>query len=390
MMSGLTVGYLSIDTLVLELKLKNGTAEEKKNALVLLSILENQHHLLVTLLVANAGAMEALPLCLNLLVPEVVAVIISVTAVLIFGEIIPQAVCTGPSQIKIAAKVAPITKFLMMVESIIAFPLGKLLDLILGEHGKSRYHNSDLKALIELHSENAIKDILEEEGGEDAANIGLSQAQTKLINGTIDLINITAQEVMTPYDKVAAISDEQVMDAHFIRKITEMGYSRFPVYHGKNRNQIVGMLLIKKLVGVAGSAKTLAELGIPLKKPLVIPPTMCLTELLVEFQKGKSHMALVTPQTANVQKYLGLDEQNSVLAGPTVAESVLVHDSSILGIVTLENVIEKAMGGYVFMHTKNNIGRYWTKLIMRNHIPLQLQPRAQPRKDENLTTPKLI
>lgn len=31
LMSGLTVGYLSIDTLVLELKLKNGTESEKKN-----------------------------------------------------------------------------------------------------------------------------------------------------------------------------------------------------------------------------------------------------------------------------------------------------------------------------------------------------------------------
>ncbi len=30
-MSGLTVGYLSIDSLVLELKLKNGTDEEKSD-----------------------------------------------------------------------------------------------------------------------------------------------------------------------------------------------------------------------------------------------------------------------------------------------------------------------------------------------------------------------
>ena len=30
LMSGLTVGYLSIDELVLELKIKNGTEEEKK------------------------------------------------------------------------------------------------------------------------------------------------------------------------------------------------------------------------------------------------------------------------------------------------------------------------------------------------------------------------
>eukprot|EP01022_Parablepharisma_sp_SALTPOND_P013687 TRINITY_DN1839_c0_g1_i1.p1 TRINITY_DN1839_c0_g1~~TRINITY_DN1839_c0_g1_i1.p1 ORF type:complete len:371 (+),score=43.60 TRINITY_DN1839_c0_g1_i1:1720-2832(+) len=363
-MSGLTVGYLSIDTLVLELKLKNGTEEEKKNVLVylktlhfqalkILTILENQHHLLVTLLVANAAAMEALPLCLNLLVSEIVAVIISVTAVLIFGEIIPQAVCTGPSQLKIASKVAPLTMFLMMIESIIAFPLGKLLDIILGEHGKSRYHNTDLKALIELHSENALKDMLEENDAEEG--LGLSLAQTKLINGTIDLVNTTAQDVMTPYDQVAAVSDEQIMDADFIKKLNSMGYSRFPVYKGSNKHQVMGMLLIKKLVGVAGSDKKLSELNIQLRKPLIIPPTMCLTDLLAEFQKGKSHMALVTSQTASVQKYLGLDEKNSIVGTVAYSESILVSDCTILGIVTLENVIEKAMGGQVIIFNKHKL-----------------------------------
>jgi len=36
LMSGLTIGYLSIDELVLELKIKNGTEEEKKQVLLFL------------------------------------------------------------------------------------------------------------------------------------------------------------------------------------------------------------------------------------------------------------------------------------------------------------------------------------------------------------------
>lgn len=70
-----------------------------KAAKRVLPILQQHHWLLVTLLLANAAAMEALPIFLDALVPAYAAVIISVTAVLIFGEIIPQAVCTGPSQI---------------------------------------------------------------------------------------------------------------------------------------------------------------------------------------------------------------------------------------------------------------------------------------------------
>jgi len=38
LMAGLTVGYLSIDTLVLELKLKNGTEKEKRDVMVVLIV----------------------------------------------------------------------------------------------------------------------------------------------------------------------------------------------------------------------------------------------------------------------------------------------------------------------------------------------------------------
>ena len=75
---------------------------------------------MVTLLVANAATMEALPICLNKIVTEAVAIIISVTAVLIVGEILPQAICTGPNQITIASALAPYTRTLMMMEAFVA------------------------------------------------------------------------------------------------------------------------------------------------------------------------------------------------------------------------------------------------------------------------------
>jgi metal transporter CNNM len=49
----------------------------------------------VTLLFCNAVAMEALPIFLDRLVPSIVAIIISVSFVLIFGEVLPQAICTA-------------------------------------------------------------------------------------------------------------------------------------------------------------------------------------------------------------------------------------------------------------------------------------------------------
>ena len=137
-MSGLTVGYLSIDDLVLDLKEKTGTDDEKRYASNILPVLHKRHWLLATLLVANASAMEALPVFLGKLVPEVMAIIISVTCVLIVGEIIPQALCTGPNQMKIASALACLTKFFMYLTSPVSYPISLGLDWMFGKHSKNR------------------------------------------------------------------------------------------------------------------------------------------------------------------------------------------------------------------------------------------------------------
>ena len=43
MMSGLTVGYLSVDQLTMELKENTGTDEEKAAAKIILPVLSNRH-----------------------------------------------------------------------------------------------------------------------------------------------------------------------------------------------------------------------------------------------------------------------------------------------------------------------------------------------------------
>ena len=91
LMSGLTVGLMSLD--VTTLSVIAATSENKKereNARKIIPLLRKQHLLLVTLLLSNAMAMETLPLLLDRIVSAVVAIVVSVTAVLFFGEIIPQ------------------------------------------------------------------------------------------------------------------------------------------------------------------------------------------------------------------------------------------------------------------------------------------------------------
>ena len=80
------MGLLSQDTMNLEVLKKSSGPKEQKYANVILKLVSNHHLLLVTLLLANAAAVEAMPIFLNQIASEVVAVVVSVTAVLLFGE----------------------------------------------------------------------------------------------------------------------------------------------------------------------------------------------------------------------------------------------------------------------------------------------------------------
>jgi metal transporter CNNM len=78
------------------IKARSGTPSEQKYAAKVLPVISQHHLLLVTLMLWNACATEALPIFLNKLVPEYVAIIVSVTLVLFVGEIIPS-ILTGPN-----------------------------------------------------------------------------------------------------------------------------------------------------------------------------------------------------------------------------------------------------------------------------------------------------
>ena len=65
LMSGLTLGLLSLDALDLEVLARSGTPAERRHAAAIKPLVERQHLMLVTLLLVNAAAMEALPLVME-------------------------------------------------------------------------------------------------------------------------------------------------------------------------------------------------------------------------------------------------------------------------------------------------------------------------------------
>ncbi|RHY28679.1 hypothetical protein DYB32_005778 [Aphanomyces invadans] len=403
MMAGLTMGLLSLDKLNLQILQLEGSDVEKERASRVLPLIQRHHRLLVTLLLFNAAANEALPVFLARLVPETQAIVISVTSVLLFGEILPSAVFTGKSQLAIAAGFVPFVELLMALAFPLAYPISKMLDWCVGEdHDVTRYKRKELKALVALQKEarplpsrgsmlsfspskNAMKarrsaaiysavadpgmnqDSDPDEGHQPHAT-HLHTDEVTIIHGALDLTAKTVRDVMVPWSEVFMLDEDCRLTKDCLAHILSSGHSRIPVYrhhrvnvvgtsyvarcqgrttrfvHASTRScvcannsgpasmhqpdAIVGLLLVKRLIVLDPSdARPIRELM--LKKPIVVSPDFSCYAVLNEFQKGRSHMALITPQVGYVQ--------HCWVTGVQLDGS----DVDFVGIVTIEDVVEE-------------------------------------------------
>ncbi|CAH9144570.1 unnamed protein product [Cuscuta epithymum] len=284
MMSGLTLGLMSLSLVDLEVIAKSGTLQDRKYAAKILPVVKNQHLLLCTLLICNAAAMETLPIFLDSLVTAWGAILISVTLILLFGEIIPQSVCSRYG-LAIGAFTAPIVRILVWICFPIAYPISKLLDFLLGHENKALFRRAELKTLVNLHGNEAGK------GGE------LTHDETTIIAGALELHEKTARDSMTPISETFAIDINATLDRDMMNLILEKGHSRIPVYYEQPTN-IIGLVLVKNLLTIHTEDRVPVK-NVTIRRIPRVLETMPLDDILNEFQKGHSHMAVVVRQCNN-------------------------------------------------------------------------------------------
>lgn len=278
LMSGLTLGLMSLSLVDLEVLVKAGKPADRANAAKILPVVKNQHLLLCTLLIGNSLAMEALPIFLDALVPAWGAVLLSVTLILAFGEIIPQAVCSRYG-LSVGARMAGFVRVLLLTFLPIAYPISKLLDWLLGKGHFALLRRAELKTLVDMHGNEAGK------GGE------LTRDETTIITGALDLTQKTAKVAMTPISETFCLDIDSKLNMNTMGLIMTEGHSRVPIYSGAPSN-IIGLILVKNLITCR------PEDEVPLRSVTIrriprVPEDMPLYDILNEFQKGHSHMAVV-------------------------------------------------------------------------------------------------
>nr|GMC61039.1 DUF21 domain-containing protein At5g52790 [Ipomoea batatas] len=296
LMSGLTLGLMSLSLVDLEVLIKAGEPADRKNAEKILPIVKNQHLLLCTLLICNALAMEALPIFIDALLPAWGAILISVTLILAFGEIIPQAICSRYG-LSIGARLSPLVRLLLIVVFPISYPISKLLDFLLGKGHSALLRRAELKTLVNLHGNEAGK------GGE------LTHDETTIIAGALDLTQKTAKDAMTPLSRVFSLD--------LYSKLNEIR-ENLPLY-----------------------------------------------DILNQFQKGDSHMAVVVKSNGaenaapksdmvkiNVHSMQERDNKQTNVINPARNEKIVMSEilgnslnssDDVLGIITMEDVLEELL-----------------------------------------------
>lgn len=387
--SGLFLGLMTLDAFDLKIIMRSSNDDdEKRYAAALYPIVKERHILLVTLLIVDALAYETLPLFLDKLMPGWAVLLLSTTLVLLFGEILPSAICMGPQQLQLGYYMLPLFKVLMCVLYPVTKPCSLLLDYIVhGPEGEDEtqeeYHRGELAALVKIQYEErnkekeptrtrdsldkkfpqrtlthwgalkkemleAVNERFSNNGDDDASrdddflplqsdlNAPMEKQEVDVVVGALQMKTKIAADVYTPRRHVYAIPDDLILDREGMTEIYAEGYSRVPVYRNMegrdeetNRSCVIGFLMTRQLMMIDWDHEREVR-TLPMFRPDCVSPRRNLVDLLKLLRSGGSHMAFVCarPDLAN----------RALLKGKP-----LPVEAGFMGIMTLEDILESIL-----------------------------------------------
>ena len=276
--SGLNLGLMALDPTTLKIIMESGSTRQRSHAKVIYRVRKHGNYLLCTLLLGNVLVNSTLTVLLNSVIGNgVYAVVSSTIAIVIFGEIVPQAICSRHGLV-IGAYTIWITYIFMVVTFPLSFPISVILNCILGKEIGAVYKREQLLELLKVTQ----------------GHHGLERDEVDIIAGALEFKKKTVEDVMTKFDDVYCIDVQSVLDFKTMREIYESGFSRIPVYEGDKQN-IVGLLFVRDLAFVDPDDETplTSLLSFYNHEVRFIFNDSRLDDILHEFTQGKYHLAIV-------------------------------------------------------------------------------------------------
>ena len=155
-----------------------------------------------------------------------------------------------------------------------------------------------------------------------------------IIQGALQVSDMKVREIMVPLSQAITLGINEKPEA-YLPKVIDSAHSRFPV-HGENKEEIIGILLAKDLLPLAGVNRLdKVQLKDLIRPASFVPESKRLNVLLREFRQKRTHMAIV------INEY-------GVMCGLVTIEDVL---EQIVGEIEDEHDFE---GDYLIKETEDS------------------------------------
>jgi len=229
-----------------------------------------------------------------------IAVGVMTFLILVFGEITPKTYCNANST-KIALRYAPV----LLTFSYVFFPVVKFFEII-------------AKGVVKLTGSSNIPPPITEEEIRGVIDQGLEEKalekdERELVHGALKFDDTVIRSVMTPRPKMFTLNSKMLL-FEALPQINQSGHSRIPIY-GKTSDDIVGFIHARDILKELEKDNKMTTLEQIARKPVFASQEKMVSSLLKEMQGRRTHMAIV------------VDEHNG-----------------ILGLVTLEDLVEEIVG----------------------------------------------
>ncbi|HKA87243.1 MAG TPA: hemolysin family protein [Haliangiales bacterium] len=279
------------------------------------ALVRNPRRLIVTVLLGNeltnivlsslaAGAVSELLHGYGPVALSFASTAITLPLILVLGEVTPKTVALSVAEAwaRFAARPLAALAVVLTPVRLLLTAIAGLITRVVGSpasaHKPRPIDEAEFRALVDAGSE---------EGQ-------LGAAERKLIHNVFQFGDRTIAEIMTPAAKVFTLS----YDLPFVRLLQEVarsGVSRIPIHKGK-KDEIVGILFAKDLVGVSTGrlqGRTLKDL---LRPPMYVPKTTKCDRLFREFQRTRTHLALVVDEYGRLVGLVTMEDLLVALFGP--------------------------------------------------------------------------
>lgn len=148
-------------------------------------------------------------------------------------------------------------------------------------------------------------------------------------------------DIMVPRRQMVTLKASDSLET-LLPVIIESEHSRFPVL-GETPDQIVGILLAKKLLPLILKGKDNFQVEEYLHRANVIPETKRISELLREFRLNRYHMAIVVDEYGNVAGLVTIEDVLEEIVGDIEDETDIEEDERFIRPLTANDYLVKAL-----------------------------------------------